>query len=47
MAYKDPEIRRKRDRERFRKRTVERVAQGLCPRCGDRPPAPERSVCDP
>ena len=47
MAYKDPEVRRQRDRERFRKRTSERVAQGLCPRCGDGPPAPERSVCDP
>ena len=47
MAYKDPEVRLQRDRERFRKRTAERVAQGLCPRCGDRAPAPERSVCDP
>ena len=47
MAYKDPEIRRTRDRERFHRRAAERVAQGLCPRCGDGPPAPERSVCDP
>ena len=47
MAYRDPAVRRQRDRERFRKRTAERVAQGLCPRCGDGPPAPERSVCDP
>ena len=47
MAYKDPDVGRARDRERFRKRTAERVAQGLCPRCGDGPPAPERSVCDP
>ena len=45
MAYRDPAVRRQRDRERFRKRTAERVAQGLCPRCGDGPPAPERSVC--
>ena len=47
MAYRDPAVRRARDRERFRKRAAERVAQGLCPRCGDGPPAPERSVCDP
>ena len=47
MAYRDPAVRRQRDRERFRKRTAERVVQGLCPRCGDGPPAPERSVCDP
>ena len=47
MAYKDPEVRRMRDRERFHRRTAERVAQGLCPRCGNGPPAPERSVCDP
>ena len=32
--------------ERFRKRTAERVAQGLCPRCGDGPPEPERSLCE-
>ena len=47
MAYRDPAVRRQRDRERFRKRTAERVAQGLCPRCGKRPPAEERSLCDP
>ncbi len=47
MAYRDPEVQRQRDRERIARRTVERVALGLCPRCGDRPPAPERSVCEP
>ena len=47
MAYRDPVVRRARDRERFQKRTAERVAQGLCPRCGDRAPAPVGSVCDP
>ena len=47
MAYRDPETGRERDRERFRKRTAERRAAGLCPRCGDRPPTPERSVCEP
>ena len=47
MAYNDPDVRRTRDRERFRKRTVERIVQGLCPRCGKRPPALGRSVCEP
>ena len=47
MAYADPEVQRDRDRERFRKRTQERIAAGLCPRCGERPPAPERSMCEP
>ena len=45
MAYRDPEEGRARDRERFRQRTAERIAQGLCPRCGKAPPAPERKVC--
>ena len=47
MAYADPAVQRLRDRERFARRTAERVAAGLCPRCGERPPASERSVCDP
>ena len=46
MAYADPEVRKQRDRERFRRRTEERRAAGLCPRCGARPPASERTVCD-
>ena len=47
MAYRDPEVQRQRDRERFRRRTAERRARGLCPRCGDRPPATARTVCEP
>ena len=47
MAYKDPEVGRARDRERFRRRVAERRAAGLCPRCGARPPAPGRSLCEP
>ena len=47
MAYRDPEQGRARDRERIARRTAERIAAGLCPRCGKRSPAPERSVCDP
>ena len=46
MAYADPEVGKARDRERFRRRTEERIAAGLCPRCGVQPPAPERTVCD-
>ena len=45
MAYADPAVQREKDRERFRKRTAERRAAGLCPGCGDRPPAPERALC--
>ena len=47
MTYRDPEVRRARDRERFRRRTAERIALGLCPRCGASPPAPDRTVCGP
>ena len=45
MPHKDTEMRRKFDRERHRRRTAERRAQNLCPRCGKNPPAPERSLC--
>ena len=47
MAYKDPDEQRCKDRERFRKRSASRIAQGLCPRCGERTPLPERSLCGP
>ena len=47
MAYRDPEVRRARDRERFQRRTAKRIARGLCPRCGQLPPELERSLCAP
>ena len=47
MAYADPAVQRLKDRERFARRTAARIAAGLCPRCGDRPPTPNRSVCAP
>ena len=47
MPHKDPDVRRARDRERFARRTAERRAAGLCPKCGKRPPEPERSICEP
>ena len=47
MPDQDLEIRRARDLERFHRRTAERRAQGLCPKCGKQPPAPGRSQCEP
>ena len=47
MAYKDPEVGKSRDRERFQNRVAERRAAGLCPRCGQTEPAPGRAVCEP
>ena len=45
--HDDVEARRARDLERYRRRTAERRAAGLCPGCGKRPPAPNRSRCEP
>ena len=39
--------RREFDRERSRRRTAKRAAQGLCRRCGARLAAPGRVTCDP
>ena len=47
MPHKKPEDARAYDRERYRRRTADRLARGLCPRCGKHPPAPERKVCEP
>ncbi|MDE2839845.1 MAG: hypothetical protein OXM03_04380 [Chloroflexota bacterium] len=47
MPYKDRKARRSRDRERVARRTAERIAAGLCPRCGQRPPEPGRRNCTP
>ena len=38
---------RARDLERYHRRTAERVAQGLCQKCGKRPPAPDHQLCEP
>ena len=46
MAYRDPEVQKRKDRERHRRRVAERLAAGLCPKCGKCPPGPDRSVCD-
>ena len=47
MPDQDIEIRRARDLQRYHRRTAERLAQGLCPKCGKQPPAPGYSVCQP
>ncbi len=46
MPHKDPEARRKYERERHRRRTAERRARGACVKCGEHPPAPERTLCE-
>ena len=45
MPYRDPHKRRANDRERHRRRTEQRAARGLCPRCGKRQPQSGRSQC--
>ena len=35
------------DRKRYRQVADDRIARGLCTRCGNRKPAPERSLCAP
>ena len=47
MPHKNPEVRRARDRERIAQRTAERLAAGLCPKCGQCPPEPGRRNCAP
>ena len=47
MAYRDPDVARVRGRERFRRRTAERLARGVCPKCGKAAPEPDRSLCAP
>ena len=47
MCELDIETRRALDLERYHRRTAERRARGLCLKCGKRPPAPERSICEP
>ena len=42
---RDPERARSYRREHRRQQIAERIARGLCPRCGKEPLAPERSLC--
>ena len=45
MPYRDLGKAREQDRERYRRLTKERLAQGLCPKCGREPLPPDRSLC--
>ena len=47
MAYRDPDRRRARDRERVARRTAARIEAGLCTRCGRTEPLPGRRLCAP
>ena len=47
MAYRDPDVRRARDRDRIANRTAARIEAGLCVRCGKTEPLPERRLCAP
>ena len=44
---RDLEKARAYERTRARRRTAERVAQGLCTKCGRNPPEPGRRMCEP
>ena len=45
MPYKDLDKAREHGRERCRQRTEERLASGMCPKCGREPLPPERRLC--
>ena len=47
MPHKNQDRRRAYERERHRRRTAERRARGLCPKCGKNPPAAGRKTCVP
>ena len=44
---RDPEAKRRADRERSRRRSEARRAAGICVRCGNAPPAEGRAMCEP
>ena len=46
MADRDIAKKRRRNLERFHQRTAERRAAGQCLKCGNRPSAPERTLCE-
>ena len=45
MPFKDPEKERACGRRRYERITAERIARGMCPRCGKSRPAPDRTLC--
>ena len=46
MCEQDVAARHARDLERYHRRAADRKTQGLCLKCGKRPPAPHRSQCE-
>ena len=47
IQRRDPIRARVGERDRARRRVAERVAQGLCTKCGRNPPEPDRRMCEP
>ena len=45
MPYKDPEKEPAGGRRRYERITADRIACGMCPRCGKAKPAPDRTLC--
>ena len=46
VPFKTPDDNRAWERRHYRRLTAERTSQGLCPKCGHRPPAPDRRLCE-
>ena len=47
IQRRDPIRAKANERDRARRRTAERAAQGLCTKCGRNPPEPDRRTCEP
>ncbi len=47
IQRRDPIRAKAGERDRARRRTAERAAQGLCTKCGRNPPEPDRRTCEP
>ena len=47
MAGQDSARRRQRKLASYHRRVAERLASGMCPKCGKRPPAADRRECEP
>ena len=45
VPYRNPDKAREHGRERYRRLTEERLASGMCPKCGREPLPPDRSLC--
>ena len=47
MADQVSAARQQRNLASYHRRVAERIAQGMSPKCGQRPPAPDRRQCEP